>query len=360
MLVMFGVACGNPAGDAEGQTWYPTASWRRADPESVGVSSAAIASIVQRAGNGTIADMSSLLIVRHGYLVAEHYFNGSSEGDIHTMQSVSKSVTSLITGIAVDQGRLATTSSLFGILPEYAAQATDPAKAAITIGDLLAMRSGINFYESPYAGSPLEQLNNSAGDWVPIALAPPMNAMPGQRWQYNSGGVILIAAAVRRAAGQAFDAWAQERLFTPLGITTERWFVSPYDSLAHAGGGLRLRATDLARIGYLVLHHGVWNDEQIVSRRWLDESLRPRSVRNAFFGSHATDYGYLWWLLPIDPNRPTSDPANVVYTASGNLMQWLFVVPRYDLVVVVTGRGNSNFSAPVDFLFNDILATLRN
>lgn len=88
--------------------------------------------------------------------------------------------------------------------------------------------------------------------------------------------------------------------------------------------------------------------------------MRPRSARNGSFGSHPTDYGYLWWLLPLDPSRPTSDPQNVVYTASGNLMQWLFVVPRYDLVVVVTGRGNTNFAAPVGFLFADLIPTLTN
>ena len=160
------------------------------------------------------------------------------------------------------------------------------------------MRSGINFHESPYAGSPLERLNTSRGDWTAIALGEPMNAAPGELWQYNGGGVIALAAAVQKAIGVRFVDYARQKLFAPLGITSQFWFVSPFDSLPHTGGGLNLKAMDLARIGYLVLRHGSWNGTQVVPASWIEESTRVHTQRPRTLGGYGTDYGYLWWLMP--------------------------------------------------------------
>lgn len=196
------------------------------------------------------------------------------------------------------------------------------------------MRSGINYYESPYSGSPHERLNTSRGDWVAIALGEPMNAVPGALWQYNSGGVIALGKAVQVATGVRLVQYARDKLFTPLGITTQSWIVSPFDSVPHTGGGLNLRATDLARVGYLVLRNGQWNGAQIVPEAWLRESTRTYSTNPYQLGPYGTEYGYLWWLLTV----PGSSEKMIA--ASGNMNQWLFVVPRLDLVVAVTGAAN--------------------
>ena len=342
----------------DGATYFPTAEWRTASPGQVGIDEARINSLAQRMQSNTIPGLNSLVIIREGYLVFERYFNGSSSSDVHTMQSVSKSVTSLIAGIAADQGKLDVTASIFDVLPTYQdLTVTDPRKRSVTLRQLLEMRSGINFYEQPYAGSPLERLNNSRDDWVRIALEPPMNANPGELWQYNSGGVIVIAAAVRRLTGVPFHVYARTQLFSRIGVTSALWYVSYYDSLAHAGGGLNLRALDLARIGYLVLRNGRWGSDQIVSEAWLRASLTPVTSGVTNYGAHRTDYGRLWWLFAIDANGSTGNRSEAIYAGIGNLNQWLFVVPRYDLVVVVTGQSNASSFAP--FFFSDILPAVR-
>jgi CubicO group peptidase (beta-lactamase class C family) len=342
----------------DGATYFPAAEWRTARPEQVGIDARRIDALAQRMQSNAVPGLNSLVIIREGYLVFERYFNGSSRSDVHTMQSVSKSVTSLIAGIAADQGKLDVTASIFDVLPTYQdLTLADPRKRNVTVRQLLEMRSGINFYESPYPGSPLERLNNSRDDWVRIALEPPMNANPGELWQYNSGGVIVIAAAVRRLTGVPFHVFARTQLFSRIGVTSALWYVSYYDSLAHAGGGLNLVALDLARIGYLVLRNGRWGSDQIVSEAWLRASLAPVTSGVANFGGHRTDYGRLWWSFAIDANGSTANRAEAIYAGIGNLNQWLFVVPRYDLVVVVTGQSNA--SSPASFFFSDILPAVR-
>ena len=320
----------------DGATYWPSVTeWRRTEPAQVGLDGQRLAALVQSLRTNAIPSLHSLVIVRHGYVAIEEYFNGSSATAVHTMQSVSKSVTSLVTGIAIAEGKLTTASRVFDLMPQYDSLIRgDERKRAVTVGSLLQMRSGINFYESPYAGSPLERLNSSSGDWAAIALGEPMNAAPGEIWQYNSGGVIALGKAVQVATGVRFVQYAREKLFTPLGITTQYWIVSRYDSLPHTGGGLNLRAVDLARIGYLVLRDGQWNGQQIVPTAWLRESTRTYSTNPFQLGPYGTEYGYLWWLMAV----PGS--SEKVISASGNMNQWLFIVPRLDLVVAVTGAAN--------------------
>jgi CubicO group peptidase (beta-lactamase class C family) len=273
---------------------------------------------------------------------------------------VTKSITSLVAGIAVDDGVLSPATRVFTALPEYASLATgDSRKQRVTIGDLLHMRAGIDFYESPYPGSPLQRLNDSRDDWVRIALGEPMNAEPGERWQYNSGGVIVVAKAVQQATRTPFVDFARTRLFSRIGVTSQRWVTSPFDGLPHTGGGLNLTGLDLARVGYLVLRDGMWNATRIVSSEWLSASMQPRTIRPRTFAGYATDYGYLWWIMPLDAAGSTASRGNAIYTASGNLNNWLFVVPKHDLVVAVVGRNNDSWGSPVEFLYKDILPAIR-
>ena len=336
----------------DGATYWPNAEWRRAEPAQVGLDADRLTNLVDRLQSNAIPGIHSLAVVRHGYVAVEEYFNGSSASVVHTMQSVSKSVTSLISGVAIDEGKLSTSTRIFDVIPAYDTLIRgDERKRGITVGHLLQMRAGINFYESPYPGSPLERLNTSSSDWVVHALGEPMNAAPGETWQYNSGGVIALAKTVQVAAGVPFHLYARQKLFNPLGITTQYWFVSPYDNLPHTGGGLNLRTMDLARIGYLVLRNGNWNGTQVVSESWLRESTRAHTSGSWPLGGYSTSYGYLWWLMPVGNET--------MIVASGNMNQWLFVLPGKDLVIAVTG-ANNNTSVP-EFVYRDILpAIVRN
>jgi CubicO group peptidase (beta-lactamase class C family) len=318
-----------------------------------------LARVGQRIASRTWRGLDSFIVIRRGYLVHETYYGSSSREDVHTMQSVSKSMTSLVTGIASDEGSLDIEAPLLSLLPQHASASPDPRLARVSLRHLLEMRSGINFYESPYPGSPLETLNTSRGDWVRIALEQPFNAEPGALWQYNSGGVIALGAAVASATRTPFQAYARERLFTPLGIGGQYWIVSGYDATVHTGGGLYLRAIDLARVGYLLLKQGQWNGRQVVSSDWLARSTAPITARASQLGGVSVDYGLLWWMAAIDPSGSTADVGNRVIIAAGNMNQFLFVVPSLDLVVVNTGAANDSFGVTVDFVVRELIPAIR-
>jgi CubicO group peptidase (beta-lactamase class C family) len=320
-----------------------------------------IDALAARIDNRQMAEINGLVVVRNGYVILEKYANGGSEAQVHEMQSVTKSVTSLLVGIAVDLGRITSVDNkALGYFPGYVFQNLDQRKRDITIGHLLTMTSGLNFHEQPYAGSPLQQLNDSRDDWLRIIFDQPMNAVPGDLWQYNSGGVISLGAVIRQATGIPADEFAREHLFDPIGVGTTFWFKGNPDGLPHMGGGLGLRAVDLARIGYMVLRNGMWGDRRIVSETWLRESTAHHVSNPRTFGSHPTDYGYLWWLLPLD-NRSGGDWNTDIITASGAKGQWLFIIPKYDIVVAATSNaaGFTGYMDPVEAVYSYIIPAVK-
>ena len=349
-----------PVARAQDEYW-PAGEWRTSKAKKQGLRKNVVNALVDRIRRNEIRDLNSLLIVRNGYLVLEEYFNGSGPNDVHTLQSDSKSVTSLLVGIALQQGAVNSLHQrVLDFFPEYhKIKHLDERKAAITIEDLLTMRTGFDWSESVYAGSPLEELNNCRCDWLKFVLDWPMREAPGTRFEYNSGGVILLGGIILNATGMSVDAFAQRYLFDPLGITTAWWYQGLPVGLPHMGGGLNLRARDMAKIGYLLLKGGLWENRQVVSREWLDESLQHHVKNPRTFGSHAVDYGYLWWLLPLDGAGTAQDEQADIYTAAGARDQWIFVIPKYDMVVVVTGNTSSTFAEPVDFLYTDILNAVK-
>ena len=343
----------------DGAAYFPTStSWRGGDANAVGMQASRLNALSEAINGGSYPGLNSLVIVRHGYIVTERYFNGTSAATAQSVFSVTKSVASLLAGSAIDKGLLTTNARVLGVLPEYQSLAnTDARKAEITLGHLLEMRSGINFYETPYEGSPLQRLNTSRDDWARIALAEPMNANPGTLWQYNTGGAIVVGAVIRRAVGD-FYKFARDNLFIPIGVTSQLWVYSPFDTLPNTGSGLRMNPLDLARVGYLVLRRGRWNGTQIVSEAWLDASMARITNRPSTLGGHVTDYGLLWWLMPLDGTSPSGGRDATIWMAAGTFNNWIFIVPKHDLVVVVTGGDDRSFGAPVDFLYREILPAI--
>src|SRR5262245_51666580 len=245
-----------------GAAYFPGAEWRTASPAAAGFDAGSIEGLKHDVDAGRYGSMHGVIIVRYGHLVLEHYSNGWSREQAHTMQSVTKSVTSLLFGIVNARNTAATLDRpVLDVFSRYSSVANvDERKRALPLRHLLTMRTSMDFWEQPYAGSPLDQLNRSAGDWVKFILDRPMTAPPGTTWAYNSGAAILVGAAVRDFSGSNTDAFARRELFEPIGVHGESWYKSPFDGLPHCGGGLNLRAVDLARIGYLVLRRGRWGD----------------------------------------------------------------------------------------------------
>jgi CubicO group peptidase (beta-lactamase class C family) len=338
--------------------YFPPAQWRTSPPQDQALDKKILKKLVKKIRGGKIGGLDSLLIVRNGYLVTEEYFRGWGRDDLHTLQSDTKSITSLLVGAALLQGKIASVNEkVVDLFPEYRKiKNLDDRKASMSLQDLLTMRTGFDWSEDNYAGSPLQQLNDCQCDWMKFVLNWPMRDDPGTRFEYNSGGVILLGGVIRNATEMPTDVFAQRSLFDPLGITQVRWYYGQ-DGSAHTGGGLNMRPQDMAKIGYLVLRNGRWEDKQIVSEDWLKQSMQHAVRSPRTFGSHWVDYGYLWWLLPLDAEGPDAD----IYTASGALGQWIFIIPRFDMVVVVTGNAQTytDWAGPVEFLYTDILRAVR-
>jgi CubicO group peptidase (beta-lactamase class C family) len=351
-------ACGSttpaisPVTDS-GMGYVPDTAWRTAVPAAVDFDGARMQALTRDVNAGRYGAIDGVVVVRRGYLVLEHYRNWSRDR-AHTMQSVSKSVTSLLVGLAMQSKPGFTLDRpVVDLFTRYGPLANDDArKHALTMRHLLTMRTGMDFWEQPYPGSPLDQLNRSSGDWVKFILDRPMVGDPGTTWAYNSGAAILACAAIREATGEAADVFAARELFRPIGIRGETCYRSPFDGLPHCGGGLNLRPVDLARIGYLVLRGGRWGDIRLVPQAWIEESTRPISRGNpVFFSSYGSAYGYFWWLFPT--TRGGIDTG--VITASGSGGQWLFVVPSLDLVVVVVATEG----AGLELLYDGVLPAIR-
>jgi CubicO group peptidase (beta-lactamase class C family) len=338
-----------------GATYVPGTAWRSANPAALGFDAARLQAMTRDVSNGRYGVVHGVIVVRYGWVATEHYAGWSATAP-HTMQSVTKSVTSLLYGIATAGGTSAPgrlDRPVLDLFSRFAPVAnSDARKSALTVRDLLAMRTSMDFYEQPYAGSPLAVLNASSGDWTRYILDRPMVGAPGTTWAYNSGAAILIGSAIRELTGEHADAFARRELFAPIGVTGETWARSPFDGLPHTGGGLNLKPMDLARVGYLVLRGGRWGERQIVPRAWLDSSTRAITRGPpVYFSNDGSGYGYFWWTFPT--RRGGSDAGIIAGSGSGG--QWLFVVPSLDLVVaIVAGSGNG-----LDLLYNGVLPALR-
>jgi CubicO group peptidase (beta-lactamase class C family) len=283
------LACGSSASIGDG--------WPTATPESVGLDGARLCSIAARL-QATNANVHAVVIVRHGKLVFEQYFPGYDEpwgmGEgrhdfdattKHDMRSASKSVVSLLVGIAIDRELIKSADEpVVKFFPDYSALKT-AGWDNITLRHLLTMSSGIQWDENRAWKDPQNDephLGNEA-DPFRYVLSKPIAAPPDTVWNYNGGGTDLLGNIIERVSGKSLDAFAREALFTPLGISDWEWMKYRNEHIA-AAAGLRLRPRDAAKIGQLVLNKGVWNGRQIVPVKWIEQSVRPRFQAIGYFG----------------------------------------------------------------------------
>lgn len=359
MVISAGIssACDSTNALAPDDRSPPGTEWVVSSPAEEGLDPVVLGELSTRLRGGSYPNLHSLLVVRHGRMVFEEYYGDNDADELHTLQSVSKSVASLLVGIAIEEGAIASVDQkVLDFFPEYGEVGNlDAWKRELTIEDLLTMRTGFEWYESPYAGSPLEQLNTNTDDWVEFMLDLAMAEAPGGSFNYNTGGVVLLAGVLARATGMPADTLAERYLFEPLGIETHSWIHGPRD-LPHMGGGLYLRPRDMAKLGQMVLDGGRWDGGQVVPPEWIERSLR-RVVKDPWhFGDHVVDYGYLWWLADLDDPMGGETLPGDIYVAAGARGQWIFVVPEYDIVVVATGwEHGPEWVAPVDLLYTSIL-----
>lgn len=299
--------------------------WTTATVTEVGGSTEMVAAGV---GQGRLNDrLRSLLVVKDGRLVVEEYFNGS-QGDLHDVRSVTKSVISALTGLVVERGEIGDIRDPIGDYLDSLVTDLDPEKAAITVQHLLTMASGLEWDETGGFGDYVEWVR--ADDQLGYILGKPFAAEPGSRYNYNSGAVHLLGVVLEQATGKRLPELADELLFSRIGISRSLW--EPVKDGFHNGGaGLDLRPRDLARFGQLYLQGGESAGTAVLPGEWVARSSAARYDWRFDSGAlHGITYGQLWWVVPEAPEP--------FYFAWGFGGQYVVVVPDMQLVLVTTAN----------------------
>jgi CubicO group peptidase (beta-lactamase class C family) len=307
------------------QDYWPTEGWRTATPEDQGMSSAQLAAIFDYIAEEEI-EIHSILIVRNGCLVLEAYRHGYDAAHQHILYSVTKSVTSALIGIAIEEGYIESVEQpILEFFPDRTFENTDDAKRAISVEDVLTMRAGIDWQMM------LRYQMFTEPDWAQFVLDRPMITEPGTEFLYNDGTAFVLSVVLQNASGVTTIDFADKHLFQPLGITDFTWETST-QGFANTSWGLHLTPRDMAKFGYLYLHGGEWDGRQIVPDEWVKASTQPhvdlRAASDPVLEPDDEAYGYMWWIYPRDE----------YYAAQGQDGQQIWVLPDYNLVVVITAE----------------------
>ncbi|MGF1477561.1 MAG: serine hydrolase domain-containing protein [Geminicoccaceae bacterium] len=330
--------------------------WTYAEPQDLGFDPGLGDKLEAGIRSGLLPGLHSVLVVRSGKIVLERYCEGEDENwgrplgrvsfgpdTLHDLRSITKSVVSLLYGIALDRGVVPPPEApLLAQFPEYPELAADPERAAIRIEHALTMTLGTEWNEwLPYTDpANSEIMMERAEDRYRFILERPVVNPPGERWVYNGGCTALIARLIVKGSGQTLAAFADQALFKPLGIETFEWRTGS-DGIYSAASGLRLTPRAIARIGLLALAGGKWGDEQIVSADWLDRSFKP-----AIDTGEGLDYGRFWWLAKdYVPGLGEPKPWMAGF---GNGGQRLWIMPAADLCAVVTA---GKYYQPDDWVY---------
>ena len=320
-------------------------TWLTSTPEDQGMDSVKLDQITNYIIQQKFA-IDSLLIVRHGYLIFEKYFSleeyfgniQSNQDNMHSLYSVTKSFTSALIGIAIEEGYIDDTSmKVIEFFPESIIENLDSRKENMTLKHLLTMTTGFEWDE--WTGNSALQMMKSLNPTEYI-LDLPMKNEPGTVLTYCTGASHLLSAIIQKTTGKTTLEFARKYLFNPLGISEVQW---TYDqqNIYHGGYGLSLTSRDMAKFGYLYLNNGTWNGKRIISTDWVIESIQPYN-----FFQENSGYGFQWWILP---------EINVYY-ASGLYGQSIYVAPDDDMIVVFTAEISSNLI--IEDLFNSILTAI--
>ena len=353
-----------------GNDLWPTKDWATASPATVGLDERVLLKLDKDMSSGKYSQMvDSFAVFRCGKKVFERtyphdysqiyakeagergpynerltgrynyydsywhpYYHGT---DLHTMQSISKTVTSVIIGVAMQRGdfKAGLDTPVLKYFDVSKVKNVDDRKRRITLRDLLTMSAGLEWDELKGFDTADPQNNTSlmeaSDDWVQYTIDKPMAAEPGKVWNYNSGATELLAYIFQKETGQDIDDYGQKYLFAPLGIRHE--WKRTYLGVVDTEGGLYLNGRDLGKIGYLYLHNGMWDGQQVVSSEWARESVTPyfQTTAETQF-KDGFKYGFNWWLFKLPNSR---EYACISRGFGGQNLQ---VFPEEGLVVTFT------------------------
>jgi len=304
-----------------------TYNWPTSSPEQQGFNTQILNSVVIQAQNEGFVD--GLLVLRNGYLVAEEYFNGYDKFTPHNVMSVSKSFLSAMVGVAIHNGFIDSLGEkMLDYFPEYIYIGMDPRKHDITIDHLLTMRMGIAS-ESTNDYAVYQSIYNSA-NWIKTTIEYPLIDNPGETIHYNTFQTHLLSAILTKATQQNMWDYATEYLFDPMNIDLDDWEQDP-QGYYFGGNAMFFTPREMAVLGYLYLHDGKIDGNQIVPENWIELTLSPStnfSHPNQYGAFKNYNYGYLWWLGQVHGYD--------LFMDLGYGGQFVVVFPDLNLIVVST------------------------
>ncbi|MFC2164920.1 serine hydrolase domain-containing protein [Acidobacteriota bacterium] len=315
--------------------------WDISNLADEGLNTALIEELIRTCLDGkSFPKTDSVLVARNGKLVLEEYFHRQTREKPHTIQSVTKSVTSMLVGIAIERGEIEGVDQLvYPIFPEYKGKKWIDEEYDIVLKDVLTMTGGLDWDESsiPYTDDRNDNVAmNNSDDWFGYVFDKGRAFKPGEKFVYCSGLSILLGGIIKNSTGMYVDEYAEKYLFGPLGISAYSWFKSP-KKIFHTGGGLSLRPRDMLKLGQVMLNGGTWNGKRILPEKWAKDSLKEHTRRD-----EKIQYGYQWWLHTFKA------PLGPVKTAMGKGYggQFIMIAPTLNLVAVTTalnfkGAGKS-------------------
>jgi CubicO group peptidase (beta-lactamase class C family) len=296
----------------------------------------ALSHLVAELGRDTTGTLKGLLVVQRGHAITESYFNGDGPATLHDIRSATKSITSILAGIAVDEQLIANLDApIEGALPSLAHSAA----GETTLRSYLTMRSGLDSDDSDPGSAGNEDRIDESGDWLAFAPTVPRKWATNARYVYSSLNAYLVGAAVENAAGMPLASFAEQTLFRPMGIVSYEWRRGPRGE-GVGQGNLRLRLRDFEKFGELMLHSGRYDGRQLVSAAWVARSLAPLVRTGRPIDPYADAYGYMWYQKQF----AIAGDSTTVHFASGNGGNKIYIVPSDSLVVAITSSAyNSNY-----------------
>lgn len=337
-FLLFLAACTstNNNADVPLPAYWPTDGWRIDSPANHGFDETVLAGIDEYVLT-EVPYLDSLLIIRDGYIVFESYYNDYDLDALHDIASVTKSWTSALVGIALEEGAIENLDdTLSDLLPDYEIAQNYADKSDITLRDLLMMRSGIEWDEVTFDtggyGTPEELLEL---DTVAFGLTFPMAYEPGQAWNYSSLDSQLISAVVQEAVGEPLSQYIIPSLFEPMGVDKFEWL--EVSGVTVGGQQMSVTPRDMAKLGLLYLHNGMWDGEQLVPAEWVEQSLTAQGDEALYVpmgeNLEIEFYGYHWWIW-----KPDWHYGYRSFAANGYGGQVLLVLPEINLIFVTTAN----------------------
>jgi CubicO group peptidase (beta-lactamase class C family) len=290
-----------------------TAAFPRCAPHEAGLDETRLTALLE-AIRAAGVDLHSILLLHRGQLVLENCAWPYGPDRRQVMHSIAKSFTSAAIGLALEEGRLTLDAKVVSFFPEYLPPVVDGKLAAMTVEDLLTMKSG---HGAEISGSVWRRIKTS---WIAEFFKVPVVHQPGTTYVYSSACSYMLSAILTRVTGQTLHDYLKPRLFAPLGIEGERWDIGS-DGINPGGNGLTCKPMDLLKFGALYAQKGEWQGKRILPADWVERSVRPYSDNSG----RDTGYGYHWFTA-----------ANGEFSGTGLFGQVVVVYPALDMVAVVT------------------------